>query len=137
MGTWGTGPLDNDDAADWCADLEDADAEDRIAMVREALLAVTEEDDYVDADTACEAVAAAAVVASQLPGGHRIRSSHAPDFLRRGEGMPLSDDLPSLALRALDRVEHDDSEWRQLWEEGSNLPKALAVLADLRAALAG
>jgi hypothetical protein len=47
--------------------------------VRSALTPVLDNgDDYLDSDLAAEAIAAAAIVASQLPGSAAITSSYAP-----------------------------------------------------------
>lgn len=98
MGTWDSGPFDNDTAADWCGDLDDADIAKRPALVREALTRAAGEDGYLDADIACEAIAAAAIVAAQQPGGQPITSPYAPDFLRDGGRLDLPDDLAVLAV---------------------------------------
>ncbi|NMO51830.1 DUF4259 domain-containing protein [Actinoplanes sp. TBRC 11911] len=73
-------------------------------------------DDYLDSDFACDAIAAATVVASQLPGGEPLTTAYAPDFLVDGGTLDIPADVPGLALRALDRIAADDSEWRSLWE---------------------
>lgn len=117
MGTWDDGPFDNDSAADWCGDLHDADPSARAAMIRAALMAAALNTGYLDYDDAASAIAAAAIVASQMPGGEPITSPYAPDFLLAGESLALDDDLPQLAIKALDRVLSDDSEWRSLWGE--------------------
>ena len=118
MGTWDVGPFDNDTAANWCGGLHDADPAQRVELIRAALAAVADHgDDDLDSDVVVEAIAAAAIVASQLPGGTPITSPYAPDFLLAGGAVDVPDDVPSLALRALDRITADNSEWRQLWEE--------------------
>ncbi|MCI4066078.1 DUF4259 domain-containing protein [Micromonospora sp. R77] len=119
MGTWGNGPFDNDTAADWCSDLDDADVAKRPAMVREALNRAAGEDGYLDADIACEAIAAAAIVAAQQPGGQPITSPYAPDFLLNGGQLDVPGDLAVLAARALDRIMSTDSEWRDLWQDAT------------------
>ncbi|TYB90924.1 DUF4259 domain-containing protein [Micromonospora sp. WP24] len=119
MGTWDSGPFDNDTAADWCGDLDDAEATNRPAMVREALSRAAGEDGYLDADIACEAIAAAAIVAAQRPGGQPITSPYAPDFLRDGGRLDLPDDLAALAATALDRIQAGDSEWHDLWQDAA------------------
>ena len=136
MGTWDVGPFDNDTAADWCGDLHDATPTLRPAMVRGAFTAVVDNgDDYLDSDLAVEAIAAAAIVASQLPDGAAITSSYAPDFLIEGDSIEIPDDVPALAVRALDRIVGDDSEWRELWEETGEDPPALAALRQIRATI--
>ena len=147
MGTWDVGPFDNDTAADWCGDLHDAAPRRRAGMLRSAFTAVLEhaaggeDDGYLDSDLAVEAIAAAAVVASQLPGGAPVTSSYAPDFLLEGGSIDVPDDVPALAVRALDRVVAEGSEWLELWEESGAGGQAVAVVQQLRtviaAALAG
>lgn len=113
VGTWGVGPFDNDTALDWRDDLDEAPPADRVQLVRAALEAADDEG-YLDYDVAAEAVAAAAVVASDPA---------------------LPTELRPLAVRALDRVIGPDSEWRQLWSESDELPDALAGVRQLRATL--
>jgi hypothetical protein len=137
VGTWDTGPFDNDTAADWCGDLDEAGPAQRVSMIRGALTAVVDEDGYLDSDLAVEAIAAAAIVASQCPGGPSIDSPYAPDFVATGTALSLPDDLPQLALQALDRIVGDESEWRVLWEDSGSFAEAVAELQPIRAALAG
>ncbi|WBB50529.1 DUF4259 domain-containing protein [Verrucosispora sp. WMMA2044] len=117
MGAWDSGPFDNDTAADWCGELDDADAAQRPVLVRTALNRAAVEQDYLDADIACEAIAAAAIVAAHLPGGQPISSPYAPEVLRNGGRLDLPADLPALAANALDRIMSANSEWHDLWQE--------------------
>nr|AIS85332.1 hypothetical protein VASRM7_94 [Verrucosispora sp. MS100047] len=136
MGTWDSGPFDNDTAADWCGDLNDADVAKRPMLVREALSRAAGEAGYLDADVACEAIAAAAIVAAQRPGGPAITSSYAPDFLLDGGRLDLPDDLVPLAARALDRIMAADSEWHFLWQDAAGPTNpAFNVVHDLRKVL--
>ncbi len=136
MGTWDVGPFDNDTAADWCGDLHDAAPAQRIALLRSALTAVLDNgDEYLDSDLAVEAIAAAAIVASQLPGGARITSVYAPDILLEGGKLEIPDDVPALAVQVLDRIVGDDSEWRELWEESDGYASALAELQQIQVAI--
>src|SRR5439155_7137373 len=136
MGTWDVGPFDNDTAADWCGDLHDAVPGERVELIRRVLTAVSEHgDDYLDSDIAVEAIAAAAVVASQLRGGPAVNSPYAPKFLAEGGTVEVPHDVPQLALRALDRIVGQDSEWRALWEESDHYAEAVAALQPIRAAL--
>ncbi|MEV0903074.1 DUF4259 domain-containing protein [Actinoplanes sp. NPDC049802] len=134
MGAWDFGPFDNDDAADWSGDLHETLPAKRAAFIRETLEEVLHENEYLEIDAGCQAIAAAAVIASALPGGTPLAAPYAPDFLTEGGELDLPDDLPALALRALDRVAGDDSEWAEVWEDG--LPKALAALQPIREVLA-
>ncbi|WP_033341592.1 DUF4259 domain-containing protein [Catenuloplanes japonicus] len=135
MGTWDFGPLDNDTAADWCGDLREAPAARRLELIRTALTAAADHDAaaYLDDTIGDRAVAAAAVLAAQLPGGPPLDSAYGPAFLTDGVSTGLPADLPALAIRALDRVDGDNSEIRENWEDG--YPKVLERRSPFRTAL--
>jgi len=133
MGAWDDGPFDNDPAADWCGDLYDAHPSERVGLVRAALATAAHNTGYLDYDDAAPAIAAAAIVASRLPGGAPIASPYAPDFPLAGEALELDVDLAQLAVEALDRILGDDSEWRSLWSKGG--ATEFPQIAKLRAVL--
>lgn len=137
MAAWDTGPFDNDGAADWAGELDDAEPPARAGLVRAALTEAAEEADYLRVEVAEVAVAAAAVLAASRPGGPVFESGFAPKLLFVDEPLELSDDLVPLALRALDRVVANESEWRELWEESGELDAVLTALAPVREALGG
>jgi hypothetical protein len=136
VGTWDVGPFDNDDAADWCSDLDDKAPEDRAKFIRSALEDAADEEDYVDVDIAAVAIAAAAIVAAMRPGGPPVDRAYGPEFLADGATIELPADLAPLAIRALDRITGDDSEWVELWDESDSCAEAVAVLEKLRTVLA-
>ncbi|GAA1400945.1 DUF4259 domain-containing protein [Catellatospora coxensis] len=136
VGTWDSGPFDNDSAADWCGGLNDADPAERLGIIRQTLAEVADHVGFLDDRLGVRAVAAAAVIVSQRPGAEALTSAYAPDFLVEGEALVVPEDVAALAVRALDRVVGDDSEWRELWEETGDAADALAVVGDLRTALA-
>ncbi len=136
MGTWGSGPFENDDAADFADDLDDADPAEREVLIRAALQRAVDAEDYLEVGDAARAVAAAAVVgATRTPGMPMDDDQDGPEFLQTGDLPPLPDDLVELAREALDRVAADDSEWRELWEESDALGEAVAVLDEVRTGL--
>lgn len=116
MGTWDTGHFDSDTAADFAADLDDATVEGRTELVREALVRVTGTTGVLggpDESEAVVAVAAAALVAAQCPGGPPVETVYGPD-----EPLPrFPGELRNVAVLALDRVLADDSELRELWAD--------------------
>lgn len=135
MGAWDTGAFDNDDAADFAGDLNDAAPADRPDLIREALEAAADNEDYLEAPEANAAIAAAAIVASQQPDGPEVDSAYGPDFLIDGGSIDLPDEFVELALRAIARILSDESEWRDLWDEAESLDEAIAALEPIRAAL--
>ncbi|WP_405447145.1 DUF4259 domain-containing protein [Streptomyces erythrochromogenes] len=117
MGTWDVGPFDNDTAADWCGDLDDASPEARQGLVRDTLARAADTADDLDADVADEAIAAAALVAAQCPGGEPAHPHYGPD-----EPLPDLTGLRALALQALDRVITEPSELLELRAEADAGP---------------
>ncbi|MFB7670447.1 DUF4259 domain-containing protein [Kitasatospora purpeofusca] len=134
MGTWDIGHFDNDSAADFCAGLDEAAAGDREGVLRRVLTlaADTGAEEYLDFDEAVEAVAAAALVASQCPGGEPVTSAYGPD-----EPLPvLAVELRPLAVAALDRVVAGESELAELWDESEDGPAWRRAVQELRDVLA-
>ena len=113
MGTWDIGSFDNDTAADFANTLDDAAAGERDALIRAVLMRTVDNVDYLEGPEAEEAVAAAALVAAQYPGGEPVSPNYGPD-----EPVPnLPADFRRLAVEALDRVLADQSELPALWGE--------------------
>ncbi|MFE7558360.1 DUF4259 domain-containing protein [Kitasatospora sp. NPDC057500] len=134
MGTWDIGHFDNDTAADFSGTLDEAAPEEREGLVRGVLTVVAETaaEDYLDSYEAAQAVAAAALVAAQCPGGEPVTTSYGPD-----EPLPtFAADLRPLAVQALDRTVADESELAELWEESEENEDWRRTIKDLRAVLA-
>ncbi|MEU1597885.1 DUF4259 domain-containing protein [Streptomyces sp. NPDC005708] len=131
MGTWDIGPFDNDTAADFADDLDDAAAAERAALIRGVLVRTVGNQDYLEGPDAEEAVAAAALVAAQCPGGEAVSPHYGPD-----EPVPvLPADFRRLAVEALDRVLADESELPELWGETGDGRQWRSSIDRLRAVL--
>jgi len=103
MGTWGTGAFDNDAACDWSADLTEADD---LSLVEDTLSSAEEADeDELDLDLACEAIAACEVVARLQGRGGRSSSNMAElDEWIRSRATKPSPRMVKSATNVLDRV---------------------------------
>lgn len=134
MGTWGTGPFDNDSAADWAGEFEDVGATARQGMVREALEAAVNAHEYLDADDGMIAIAASALVAGAQPDGPTVDSNYGPPAAALASLTPDAD-LRMLASRAMTRVLAEDSEWVELWEEAGELEAARSAPTPVLTAL--
>ncbi|MFE6866330.1 DUF4259 domain-containing protein [Kitasatospora sp. NPDC057692] len=133
MGTWDIGHFDNDNAADFSGALDETAPAEREAVIRRVLTDVvdTAADDYLDSYEATKAVAAAALIAAQCPGGEPVTTSYGPE-----QPLPVfSADLRPLAAEALDRVLADESELAELWDESEDAAAWRSTVADLRAVL--
>ncbi|MFD9126173.1 DUF4259 domain-containing protein [Kitasatospora sp. NPDC059571] len=130
-GTWDIGPFENDTAADFAHTLDEAAPDEREGLVRSALAPAAAARGCLDSPEGAEAVAAAALVAGQCPGGEPVAAVHGPD-----EALPvLASDLRPLAVEALDRAAAADSEPAQLWGETVDGPWRQDI-SRLRAVLA-
>ena len=129
MGTWGSGPFDNDDAADWAWSLEDS-ADD--AVLRAALRDGAEAA-KPDASTSQIAIAAAAVVVA----GRSSDSAQLPEevgaWFEAHRDLPWAD-LAELARAALTNVAKD-SELLDLWAESDDAATWRADLEELQSRL--
>ena len=128
MGAWGAGIYDNDDAADWSAEV----GERGFSAVEAALDAVLGVD-HVEAPDGTYALAAADVVA-RLASGRGEDSPYCEDIVNWVEanaGAP-ADSLIVKAQQAVERVRGNDSELAELWSENaSSVTEWLATLADI------
>ena len=120
MGAWGEGAFDNDTAADWSWEFENADLAAGLRLITGALSAAAQADDaaYLDADDGTRAVAAAELVASinDQPIAESPYNETARQWIARVH--PSSDlSLTNLARRAISRVTTENSELAQLWDE--------------------
>ncbi|MBD0708900.1 MULTISPECIES: DUF4259 domain-containing protein [unclassified Streptomyces] len=134
MGTWDIGPFDNDTAADFSYRVDEASDEGKAEVLRAVLreVAATADDDYLDADVSMEAIASAALIAAQCPGGAAVTTSYGPK-----KPLPiLPSELRPLAVAALDRTLGKESELLELWEESDGEEWKAGVLG-LRGVLAG
>ncbi|GAA0929946.1 hypothetical protein Vau01_006800 [Virgisporangium aurantiacum] len=122
VGAWDSGPFDNDEAADFAGQLDEADPNERIVLIREALQVGADSDDE---EAFARAVAAAAVLAAtraDIP----VDWSYAPKF--DVEGLDAPDDLVELAVLALDAVADSDSEYAELFGEAGTLETLRSAL---------
>ncbi|MGW7427788.1 DUF4259 domain-containing protein [Streptomyces sp. NPDC054813] len=122
MGTWDVDPFDNDTAADFGGNLDEAAAGERKGIVRSALTRVIDTAAYLEAPECEEAIAAAALVAPQCPGGEPTDPVYGPE-----EPLPDLTGLRDLALQALDRVLTEPSELMDPWAESDGGPRRAGI----------
>jgi hypothetical protein len=121
MGTWGSGPFDNDEAADWRYPLVDGGGIDIVASeLRSA------DRPRLDSPDAEKAVAAAAIVAAGLDGNQGDLPEDLVEWLAAHNDESWRD-LARSAIKAIDHV-LTDSELQELWAEADDDTWAAAVL---------
>ncbi|MGW1412266.1 DUF4259 domain-containing protein [Streptomyces sp. NPDC002403] len=78
MGTWDIGPFDNDTAADFGGDLDEAALEEREPIIRSVLVRAASPADFLGIYDGERAVAAAALVVAQHPDGEPACLNYGP-----------------------------------------------------------
>lgn len=131
MGAWGTGVFENDDAADWVWELED---DDDGSVLVDALKEVVDLDleDYVEAPEACNALAAAEIIAAARGHHGAELPSEAREWIGRN-GALVDRAMVALAAGAVERISIN-SELKELWDEAES-EEWPQVVADLLARL--
>lgn len=127
MGTWGTGPFDNDAAADFADRLDGAvSLAQREDIVWVALMRTVKATGNLTG--AEQAVAAAAVIAAQGRGGAPLDTAYGPK-----QPLPVfSRDVRELTMRTLDRVLARQSEALEVWRDPASAHEWLASVIALR-----
>ena len=135
MGAWDVGTFDNDTACDWGFELAETADTGLVASTLARALEAGGAD--LEAGVACEALAAAEVVA-RLRGrwGERNAYTETVDAWVEAHPAEPSPELVSQALAAIDRVLAEPSELLDLWSDGDDLASWRAAVADLRARVA-
>jgi hypothetical protein len=115
MGTWSEDTFGNDTACDWTYQFLDSPG---VAAVSQALDAVLDEEDYLDSDTACEALVACEVIA-RLKGNWGLRDAYSEELDRwiGKNPQPVPLEIVSKAETAIARIMGGDSELVELWDE--------------------
>jgi hypothetical protein len=131
MGAWGTGPFENDDAADWAYELEEAS---ELSPVRQALSATLDTDGYLELPEGACAVAAAAVVAATFDGDVRGFPGEIAEWIDRHPDAAGRQDA-RLAVDALERVTSEESELRALSEQSGDAEGWRRAMETLRVRL--
>lgn len=128
MGAWGHGTFENDTAMDWTYGLE---ASPEIKILGETVgagLKFFESEEEMDADTACNTLAAAEVIAAM----RSKPASNLPDSVKSWiEGKPKAP--PELVKAAFLAVKTllEKSELKELWEESDESAGWVAGVQDL------
>ena len=127
MGVWGTGPFDNDDAADFVDELYEVND---LTPARAALAATMDSQGWLEAPDGARALAAAVVVAAGFDGHTADLPEDVVGWLHdHPDAGTLAD--ARLAMDALVRIAGPDSELRQTWlaaPEGSAWVEQVARL---------
>lgn len=125
MGAWGTGSFENDDAADWVAQLGSMAPDDLTQIFAQA----AHNPGYLEAPAASVVVAAAEVIAALNSFPATEVPAEIVQWVKNRQA--ANAELKALTLRALDRV-RKNSELKDLWLEADGLNDWTAAIEDLQ-----
>lgn len=130
MGAWGYGVFENDDAMDWLPELLESVG---MSLIEETLREVLV-DDYIEADLASNAIAAAEIIAALAgkPSDEFVELLDHEEELKSWlkEQTGASAEIIELVKKAVSAVK-TDSELKELWEESDEFGKWLRTIEDL------
>jgi hypothetical protein len=134
MGTWSHEPFGNDTANDWAYDLEN---HKDFSLVEETLQRVLDNgDEYLDADLAVEAVAAAEVLAKAVGRGTQSDAyTEKVDAWLKSVSAKPTQALLSKAQAALARILRDNSELSELWQDSDEFESWKSSINALQSAV--
>src|SRR5689334_21164695 len=131
MGTWDTGPFDNDTAVDWTYELERSTDFGLIEQTLDAVTAIPVEE-YLQANLGERAIAATETLARLLGrGGESNAYTETVDRWVKAHRMDPPMSLRELARAALARVVRPPSELLELWDESQESGEWTASIAEL------
>jgi hypothetical protein len=119
VGTWGTGPFDNDAARDWVNAFAATAPRDRTGFLANTF-GKPHRSDALGNDDCQQIIAASAVIVASIPGGPPIDSELGPSTVRTQPPLAVTDDLRKAAVAALREVVASQSEWAQLWAQSGD-----------------
>lgn len=136
MGTWSHEPFGNDTACDWAYEVKESND---WSVVAATIKRVNDHGpDYLDADLASEAVAAAEVLAKALgKGSQQDAYTEAVDDWLASMTVSPAPELLADADKALARILGDESELKELWQDSGDDAEWVASVESLRAVLGG
>lgn len=124
MGAWGTGPFQNDAAGDFALTVADGG----LPVIEDAFDHVLEAGgEYLEAPSAEEAIAAAAIVARLKDGVPLAEENDIEAWIAREQPL-VSDTLIAKGRDALSRVMTEPSELLELWQETDDFPAFQACI---------
>jgi hypothetical protein len=129
MGAWGFGSFDNDDAADFLADVTESGD---LSLIREVLDNVLTSTEYVEAPDASQAIAAAEILAFAI--GRPTPAAQQEQALEQWISRLRPSVEPALVTQARDalvRILAPNSELLELWEDADEFSDWRATVDEL------
>ncbi len=129
MGAWGHEIFDNDAACDW---LDRLLVRDDLVWIETTLDQVNQADGSIDADTASAALAACETLAylRGRPGLHEAPLDPLKQWVDQHQHLS-TDHLTAPAQAALDRINSDDCQLKQYWQDAQHYDQWAATVDDV------
>ncbi|MFC5820950.1 DUF4259 domain-containing protein [Nonomuraea harbinensis] len=136
MGTWGSSPFDSDTSEDFLDELEELSASQRLIMIEATFHSAIEAQGNSNASVLPEeVVAAAAVVAANIPAGRSLTWNEENPGVMEWLAQPITPALAMSAIQALDVTLPADGWFWRSWVDDGEREEAQAAIDSLRSVL--
>ncbi|PAX83042.1 hypothetical protein CLM85_05145 [Streptomyces albidoflavus] len=136
MGTWGSGPFDSDTAEDFLDEMEERSAPQRLEVVEHTFrTAIEAGGNSTSSVLPEEVVAAAAVVAANVPTGRSLPWNEEYPSVTEWLAKPVAPLLASSAIQALELTVPTGGRFWRSWVDADEREEAQAAINSLRAVL--
>ena len=125
MGAWGIGPFENDTALDWAGET-DADLPAIEHAINEVL--ETKPNEYLDSDVGIIGIAAC----QSLVYYKNKKPGFISKWLGKNKPVPIEEALITNAIKAIDRIQSNNSELYELWQESDEFENWCQTNKDLK-----
>ncbi|MEV4841601.1 DUF4259 domain-containing protein [Nonomuraea sp. NPDC049486] len=136
MGTWGSSPFDSDTSEDFLDELEELSASQRLIVIEATFHSAIEAQGNSNASVLPEeVVAAAAVVAANIPAGRSLTWNEENPGVMEWLAQPITPALAMSAIQALDVTLPADGWFWRSWVDDGEREEAQAAIDSLRSVL--
>ncbi|GLY79218.1 DUF4259 domain-containing protein [Actinoallomurus iriomotensis] len=133
MGTWGVGPFDSDTAEDFVDGLENLSVPQRIEVLRAAFRRAIDAGDSEPLPG--EIIAAAAVVAANMPAGETLSWNEDYPGISEWLVRPIPSDVAALSIQALEAALPANGWFWQSWIDDEEKRESEAVVSRIKSVL--
>jgi alpha-glucosidase len=138
MGTWGVHPFGSDTALDFLDLISTLSPQARLELILRTLQSASYDSPALDSVSLPEEViAAASIVAVNLPGGEELPWNDEYEGLRGSLPMPVSIEVRTLAYDALELALPVDGWWWQSWVDTDDRSQMQSSIDSVKTVLRG
>jgi len=129
MGTWNYKNFENDDAQDLVSEVIEAGFKKVAEEIK--LVALSSENDYLEAPIESRALAAIEIIAAFKGNPSVDLPNEMRDWLAKSSDIKIDQEILTLSKKALERILGENSEIKELWQEVADYENWVNCIKDL------